>query len=667
MNNTAHTALFARFAAIILSVALFLTLTGLSTASAQNTDTQAADTQAADAQSPPDTQSSSAAHSAHAEPEVLEWICPMECGNKRFHEAGDCPICHMALVPHRVRTTSKTAPATADPDLFAELEDGGFFDAALLLEESEEIVARPKRALMPGVPNMLFYGASGVVIIITFLLLVLLGEPERNIKKTSERWKYARFELTGWQPFKKFVKWRGFQPMLQIPVVALFALVIAAGLFGNQDAGRNIAPVLTWNIWWMGLIFFAFFAGEIWCTVCPWMAIPDWLDRLTKRIANRLASPGNTPKKSRRPWPKFLKNLYPAMFLFIVLTWLELAYDAPYRPAFTALLGLAMVAMAAGTLFVFDRKGFCRYVCPVGRVTGAYGTTGMLEIRRKDARTCKTCKTHDCYHGNERGLPCPTGEFMGAMNENTYCTMCTECLKTCPHDNIGINVRVPLADLMGPHRRKRDEAWLILIIFIVTIFHGLAMIPLWSHHTVPPLRSWFEQTLGIDPGHLTVFTLAMSAFFALAIALYLLACQLMRKASGNLTYRLRDFFVAFAYPLLPVALAYHLAHNALHFFYEGSKLLRLISDPFGRGWDLFNTAQSPLTMLIPIQYLWVLQLILVIAGNLAAALLVHRASFRMFGNRHQALRAAIPMIVFTAILSVFALWLLSQPMEMRTA
>src|SRR5690606_28226915 len=146
--------------------------------------------------------------------------------------------------------------------------------------------------------------------------------------------------------------------------------------------------------WWMGLIFFAFFAGEIWCTVCPWMAIPDWLDPLTKRIANRFASHGNTPKKYPRPSPKFLKNPNPAMFLFIVLTWLELAYDAPYRPAFTALLGLAMVAMAAGTLFVFDRKGFCRYVCPVGRVTGAYGTTGMLEIRRKDARTCKTCQTH---------------------------------------------------------------------------------------------------------------------------------------------------------------------------------------------------------------------------------------------------------------------------------
>ncbi|MBA2661947.1 MAG: 4Fe-4S binding protein [Bradymonadaceae bacterium] len=632
MKYTSHTAPFALLVAILLVAASFAAL-------------PAAHAQLAQAQ----------VDNVH----VIEWICPMQCDGLRFSQPGDCPVCNMAIVAHRVRR----APAPDSPDalMFEQLDEGGFFEAAFLLD-NEEIVEQPARALMPGVPNALFYGASGVVVLITFLLLVLLGEPRRNIKKTSERWKYPRFELTRFKPFDRLVKWRGFQPMLQAPVVLVFVLVIAAGLFGNQDASQNIAPVLTWNIWWMGLIFFAFFAGEVWCTVCPWMAIPDWIGRLSRKLRG--------PQHSRGPgrrWPTALKNLYPAIGLFIALTWVELAYDAPYRPALTALLGLAMVAMAAGTLFVFERKGFCRYVCPIGRVTGAYGTTGMLEIRRREAGVCKSCTTHDCLHGNERGLPCPTSEFMGAMNENSYCTMCTECLKSCPHDNIAINVRVPLADLMGPHRRRHDEAWLLLIIFVVTIFHGLAMIPLWTHHTIAPLREQLVVWLGFDMGYLAVFSLAMSVFFAASIAAYALACQAMRLASGNAFYRFRDFFTAFAYPLLPVALAYHLAHNSLHFFYEGSKLVRLVSDPFGRGWDLFGTAQNALTMLVPIQYLWIAQLALVIAGNLAAVWLVNRASHRMFGNRHQALRAAIAMIIFVAALSIAALWLLSQPMEMRTA
>ena len=593
----------------------------------------------------------------HLHEEVLEWICPMECGDLRFEEFQECPLCGMDIVPHRVRRMS-----AADRALFEELEEGGFFDADLLLGEAEVIAERPDRALMPGVPNWLFYLSIGLLVLFTFLIFGLTGEPRRNVRKTSKRWDYPRFELTRSKVLKNLVKWRGFQPLVQAPVVFVFVLVIVAGLFGSQDPSRNIAPVLTWNIWWMGLIFFAFFAGEIWCTVCPWMAIPDWVKRLSAKLPGR-----DRPLGLEKKWPKAWKTLYPAIFFFLVLTWLELAYEAPYRPALTALMGLAMVAAAGATLFVYERKGFCRYVCPVGRVTGAYGTTGMLEIRRKDSQICKSCQTKDCFHGNERGLPCPTHEFMGAMNENSYCTMCTECLKTCPHDNIGINVRAPMADLMGPHRKRLDEAWLLLVIFIVTIFHGLAMIPLWTRDLVPPARDAVEAWVGRDPGYLLTNTVGMFFFLAVSVGVYLGACWVAKKASGNLLYGLKSYFIAFAYPLLPVALAYHLAHNALHFFYEGSKLVRLISDPFGWGWDLFGTARSPLTMVVPIEYLWVSQVVMVVLGNFAAIWLVNRVGYRMFGNRRQAFRGTVPMVIFVALLSIGAMWLLSQPMEMRTA
>lgn len=589
--------------------------------------------------------------------EVIDYICPMECGDLRFDEPGACPICGMDIVPHRVRRITEE-----DLPLFAALEDGGFFDADLLLSEAEVIADRPDRALMPGVPNWLFYIGASLLMLITFMFILVAGEPKKNMERTSRRWVYPRFELTRFKHLKKIIAWPGFQPLLQAPVVILFLFVIFAGLFGSQDPSRNIAPVLTWNIWWMGLIFFAFIAGQVWCTVCPWMALPDWFKRLSARLPGRRKALGLEYR-----WPKKLRNLYPAIIAFFILSWLELAAEAPFRPALTAMMGLAMVGLAGATLFIFERKSFCRYLCPVGRVTGAYGTTGMLEIRRKDSQICKSCQTKDCFHGNERGLPCPTHEFMGAMNENSYCTMCTECLKTCPHDNIGLNIRAPLADLMGPHRKRLDEAWLILSIFIVTIFHGLAMIPLWTRQIVPAMRSFAEELLGKDPGYLAVFSAGMLIFCALSALIYMAICQLAIKASGNQLYRLKDFFIAFAYPLLPVALAYHLAHNALHIFYEGSKLIRLISDPLGRGWDLFGTARQPLSMVVPIEYLWASQVIMVVLGNMAAVWLVNRAAYRIFGNRRQAARAIIPLVIFVALLSVAAMWLLAQPMEMRTA
>lgn len=596
-------------------------------------------------------------HEGHVQEEVIDWICPMECNDLRFDEFQPCPVCGMDIVPNRVRRVT-----AEDAAMFAELDEGGFFDADSLLGEAEVIAERPDRALMPGVPNWLFYFSIGLLVLVTFVIFFLTGEPRRNVKKTSQRWEYPRLELTKSKVIKNFVTWRGFQPLVQLPVVLLFVLVIVAGLIGSQDPSRNIAPVLTWNIWWMGLIFFAFFAGEIWCTVCPWMAIPDWVKRLSAKLPGR-----DSPLGLEKKWPAAFQNLYPAIGAFLMLTWLELAYEAPYRPALTAAMGLAMVGLAGVTLFIYERKGFCRYLCPVGRVTGAYGTTGMLEIRRKDAQVCKDCETKDCFHGNERGLPCPTHEFMGAMNENSYCTMCTECLKSCPHDNIGINVRAPLADLMGPHRKRLDEAWLLVIIFVITIFHGLAMIPLWTRELVPPARDAVEGWVGVDPGYLLTNTVAMLIFVGASVLVYVAACWAAKLASGNLVYGLKSYFVAFAYPLLPVALAYHLAHNALHFFYEGSKLLRLMSDPFGWGWDLFGTASSPLSMVVPIEYLWVAQVVLVVLGNFASVWLVNRAGYRMFGNRRQALRGTVPMVIFVALLSIAAMWLLSQPMEMRTA
>jgi hypothetical protein len=572
------------------------------------------------------------------------WICPMTCDGLRFDKAGDCPVCGMHLV------LNKPEPAMDD------FEGDGFFGADLL-EEARPVAPKTQSALMPGLSPTHFYVGAGLVALLTLLLGFGLPDPHRNMRKTSARWEYPRVELTR---ITRWAKSKLFQPILQVPVVLAFLFVIFAGLFGNPDPARNIAPVLTWNIWWMGLIFFAFFAGEIWCTVCPWMAIPDWITRGLGRMRGSMPGLG-------LPWPKWMKTLYPAIFMFLFVTWLELAYEAPYRPDVTAWMAIAMVVGAGATLLIFEKKAFCRWLCPVGRVTGQYGTTGMLEIRRRDTAICHSCQTKDCLHGNEHGLPCPTSEFMGAMNENTYCTMCTECIKTCPHDNVVLNVRVPLADLMGPHRRKVEEAWLLLMILGITIFHGLAMIPLWTHDTLPPLREWLDATLGFDPGYLVVFSASMVGFLAALVGLYALFCAGIRAASGTLAYRFKDFFVAHAYDLLPLALAYHLAHNSLHFFYEGSKLVRLISDPLGWGWNLFGTADWPLTMLIPIQVLWIAQVVLVLSGQVASVFITRRTLFRMLGNRTQARRAFLIAAFLLMLVSLLSLWLLNQPMEMRTA
>ena len=61
--------------------------------------------------------------------------------------------------------------------------------------------------------------------------------------------------------------------VLKLVMVALFLLIIIAGLYGTPIPERNIATILTWNLWWAGLIFSIFFLGSAWCAICPWDAM----------------------------------------------------------------------------------------------------------------------------------------------------------------------------------------------------------------------------------------------------------------------------------------------------------------------------------------------------------------------------------------------------------
>ena len=397
-----------------------------------------------------------------------------------------------------------------------QLEEGGFFDPEKL-ETATTVRKKAYVHLMPGIPNSVFFAAGAAILLLSFVLVERYG---KNKDPRSRRRDYWRFELTRWRWLDRAMKSRWFQPAVQFPVVVGFLAVIVAGLVGTQEPGRNIAPVLTWNIWWIGLIFAVFFFGNLWCFMCPWTAIPDWLMRGSMTKVSKIRSFG-------RKYPRFKLWMWPAIILFGFVTWLEIIYDAANRPWLTSMLGIFMIVLAWVLLVIYERKAMCRYVCFVGRVSGQYALMGMLELRRRDPKLCKDeCKTRDCFHGREgKGLPCPTHEFMGAMNENQYCTLCTECVKSCPHDNIGLRVRASGADLLHPHRAKKDEAYLAVLVFIVSAFHGAAMIPLWTEWE-DRIRGWIIDgqvaAFGVDflsfggsNGGAYTFTLMMLACIVL--------------------------------------------------------------------------------------------------------------------------------------------------------
>ena len=51
---------------------------------------------------------------------------------------------------------------------------------------------------------------------------------------------------------------------LRLAVLGLFVVAILAGLIGDHNPYRNIAPTLVWIIWWVGLAYVQAFAGDLW-------------------------------------------------------------------------------------------------------------------------------------------------------------------------------------------------------------------------------------------------------------------------------------------------------------------------------------------------------------------------------------------------------------------
>ncbi len=466
-----------------------------------------------------------------------------------------------------------------------------------------------------------------------------------------------RFDLLTIRWIRAAVRSRVFRFCLQAAFVAMFALIVAAGLFGNQNPALNIAPILTWTIWWAVLIILIMFAGKAWCYVCPWDAIAGWTEKLAFwRKTDSGLSLG-------LKWPRIVRNILIATILFIGLTWVELGFGVTLKPRVTAYLAIAMLLMAIVSAMLFDRKSFCRYGCLVGRVSGLYALFGGMEVRSKSASTCKSCKTKECVTGSETAYGCPTFLYPGKLSTNTYCIQCMECVQACPHDNLALNLRPWGTDLAIEGKPRADEAYLALLMLAITGFHGLTMTPVWKH-----LVDGLRVTLGV--GRIPAFSAGMALLMLGPIAIYAMLVgmsKLLADRSGASTLSYRDYFIRYAYCMLPIALFYHVAHNLEHLLMEGPKIVSMISDPFGWGWNVLGTARWVIPPMISLDKLWLLQVFLVLVGHVYSLWVANKTSRRLFGDARTAFRSQLPMLIGMICFSVFSLWLLKQPMEMRTS
>ena len=119
---------------------------------------------------------------------------------------------------------------------------------------------------------------------------------------------------------------------------------------------------------------------------------------------------------------------------------------------------------------------------------------------------------------------------------------------------------------------------------------------------------------------------------------------------------------AFVYSLVPIALAYNIAHFSTLLAIQGQLIIPLASDPFGYGWDLFDSAGYQVNIaLVNARFAWALSVIAIVLGHIIAVYLSHVIALRAMRDHRSATRSQYPMLGLMVTYTVISLWIVAQP------
>ena len=278
---------------------------------------------------------------------------------------------------------------------------------------------------------------------------------------TEQKKARARFDVWRWKP-----QLRGWMRAPKLWNGLLFGLVswlfIAVNLvlwLGPQDRTANPMLTLFWAWWWPLILLSYPLLGRLWCAVCPFMV---W-----GRIAQAIA-----PWRPRA-WPhgetdQWASPLLAAGFA-LILIWEEV-WNLDNTAWLSSCLLLLITAGAVLGSLLFEKRFWCRYLCPVGGMNGLFAKLAILELRA-EAGTCSgSCSSYACFKGGPsdgEGLEtngCPLGSHPAHLSDNRNCVLCMSCVQACPNRSPQLRLRPPAADLQPVMHTPSAERGLILVL-----------------------------------------------------------------------------------------------------------------------------------------------------------------------------------------------------------
>ncbi len=422
----------------------------------------------------------------------------------------------------------------------------------------------------------------------------------------SFAWKEPRLEGDSWRPVSE-----GLSRALTGPVtcfaaaligVFLFGLTIWAGLEGTEAPDRNFTLTFVFVTFWLGMVALSVLIGDVFRAFNPWRAIARAFSGGFRLIAGQSApAPFAYPKRLGR---------WPAVIGLLAFAYLELIYGAsgltvglnPEKAAIAILVysAITFVAMALFGIETWIRNGetFSVYMSMFSRLAPLEVRDGRLGVRRPLSGAVGWAK-----------VPGSVGLVVAAIGITSF---------------DGGKEGVFSGAISSVFDAMRDIGFGPVAAFRIT-----------------------------DSAFMLAIVLGVGAVFALGI----LGMRTIDRTRSPLELRR-----AFGHSLIPIALAYLVAHYfSLFVFQEQAQFTFLLSDPLGTGKDYFGTASSGIDYsVIGSTAVWYVQVAALVIGHVAGLVLAHDRAIAIYGDPQQATRSQYWMLSVMVAFTCFGLYLLSQ-------
>jgi len=402
-----------------------------------------------------------------------------------------------------------------------------------------------------------------------------------------------------------------FVPALQALSVFGLLLCLVTGFFGTRDSFRNFNMTFFWVVFVLGFAYLTAVAGDLYAAINPWSLIAQAIER---------AFPGFARGQLR--YPRALAY-WPALGLYMAFIWIELFGQT--RPLSLAWCLLAYTVINLAVVWLFGSAAWFRYGEFLSVFFGLLARMSPLEYR--------------------------PAEPDGAASRLRW--------------------RAPFSGLL--RERAESPSLVVFALFMLssTAFDGLHSTLLWIRHLIHVtelLSAWLGREARqlahiLQPFYLAYETLWLLASPFVYLAIYLLFVWLARLVTLS-ARPMRELALDFAYSLLPIALVYNVTHYFTLILTQGVSIVSLLSDPFGRGWNLFGTLGLPLVPIVPdMRWVWHTQVALILFGHIVSVYLAHVVALRVFPTRREAMLSQLPMLCLMVFFTVAGLWILALPMQ----